>query len=133
VTVDWEQVRNCRRAGAGAPVCQGTDGINNSSATVDPFSAFGRIYSSKAIPPKGFNYMYYSDPKVDAMIDKAEITFDEKKRDQLLSELHAYLVDNAVDVWVVHDVGPRAMSSKVRGWVQARHWFQDLAPVYVAD
>lgn len=133
VTVDWEQVRNCRRAGAGAPICQGTHGINNSSATVDPFSAFGRIYSTSAIPPKGFNYMNYSDPKVDAMIDKAAVTFDDKKRDQLLGELHAYLVDQAVDVWVVHDTGPRAMSAKVRGWTQARHWFQDLAPVYVAD
>ncbi len=133
VTVDWEQVRNCRRAGAGAPICQGTDGINNSSATVDPFSAFGRIYSSNAIPPKGFNYMHYSDPKVDAMVEQVQTTFDSKKRNQILGQLHAYLVDNAVDVWVVHDTGPRAMSSRVRGWVQAKHWFQDLAPVYVID
>jgi hypothetical protein len=36
-------------------------------------------------------------------------------------------------VWVVHDTGPRAMSSKVRGWTQAKNWFQDLAPVYVVD
>jgi ABC-type transport system substrate-binding protein len=133
VTVDWEQVRNCRRAGAGAPECQGTHGINNSSATVDPFSAFGRIYSSKAIPPKGFNYMHYTDPKVDAMVEKSNNVFDERRRDQLLGELHAYLVDQAVDVWVVHDVGPRAMAKNVRGWVQAKHWFQDLAPVYIAD
>ena len=133
VTADWEQLRNCRRAGAGAPICQGTDGLNNSSATVDPFSAFGRIYSSKAIPPAGFNYMNFSDPKVDAMIERAQTTFDEKKRDQLLGELHAYLVDNAIDVWVVHDNGPRALSPKVRGWVQVKHWFQDLAPVWVAD
>ncbi|MDB5928271.1 MAG: transporter substrate-binding protein [Betaproteobacteria bacterium] len=133
VTADWEQLRNCRRAGAGAPVCQGTDGINNSSGTYDPFSTFARIYSSKAVPPAGMNYMYYSDPKVDAMVDRAQTTLDEKKRDQVLGELHAYLVDNAVDVWVVHDIGPRAMSSKVRGWVQAKHWHQDMAPVYVVD
>jgi 5-carboxymethyl-2-hydroxymuconate isomerase len=67
------------------------------------------------------------------MVEKSNNIFDEKKRDQLLGELHAYLVDQAVDVWVVHDVGPRAMSKQVRGWVQAKHWFQDLAPVYVAD
>ncbi|MBI3067856.1 MAG: ABC transporter substrate-binding protein [Betaproteobacteria bacterium] len=133
VTVDWEQVRNCYRAGAGAPVCRGTDGINISSATLDPYVAFGRVFSSKAISPKGFNYTYFTDPKVDAMIDKAKNTFDEKERDRLTGELHAYLVDQAVAVWVVHDVGPRALSPKVRGWVQARHWFQDLAPVYVAD
>ncbi|MBI3938250.1 MAG: ABC transporter substrate-binding protein [Betaproteobacteria bacterium] len=133
VTVDWEQVRNCRRAGAGSPACQGTHGVNNSSATVDPYSAFRRVYGSGSIPPNGFNHMYYKDPKVDQMFDKAFTTFDEKQRDQILAQAHAYLVDQAVDVWVVHDVGPRAMSSKVRGWVQARHWFQDLAPVYVAD
>jgi peptide/nickel transport system substrate-binding protein len=133
VTVDWEGIRNCRRAGAGSPPCHGTDGINNSSGTADPFSAFTRVYSSKSIAPKGWNYMYYSDPKVDAMIDKAMTIFDEKKRDVLLGEIHAYLVDNAVDVWVVHDTGPRAMSAKVRGWTQAKNWFQDLAPVYVAD
>jgi ABC-type transport system substrate-binding protein len=115
VTVDWEQVRNCRRAGAGAPECQGTHGINNSSATVDPFSAFGRIYSSKAIAPKGFNYMYFNDPKVDAMVEKANNTFDEKARDRLLGELHAYLVDQAVDVWVVHDVGRARCRSRCAG------------------
>lgn len=133
VTVDWEQIRNCRRAGAGSTACHGTDALNNSSGTGDPYSAFTRVYHSKAVAPKGFNYMHYNDPKVDAMIDKAMTTFDEKKRDAILGEVHAYLVDNAVDVWVVHDTGPRAMSSKVRGWTQARNWFQDLAPVYVVD
>jgi peptide/nickel transport system substrate-binding protein len=133
VTVDWEGIRNCRRAGAGSPPCHGTDGINNSSGTADPFGAFARVYSSKAVAPKGQNYMHYADPKVDALIDKAMTTFDEKKRDALLGEVHAYLVDNAVDVWVVHDTGPRAMSGKVRGWTQVKSWFQDLAPVYVVD
>jgi ABC-type transport system substrate-binding protein len=28
----------------------------------------------------GMNYMYYSDPKVDALVDRAQMTFDEKKR-----------------------------------------------------
>jgi len=133
ITVDWEQVRNCRRAGAGAAVCRGAHGANNSSATVDPYSAFKRVYYSGAIPPNGFNYMHYKDAKVDNLIEKAFATFDEKARDKLLAELHTYIVDQAVDVWVVHDVGPRAMSAKVKGWVQVKHWFQDLAPVYVAD
>ncbi len=133
ITADWEQLRNCRRAGAGAPVCQGAHGINNSSATVDPFSAFKRIYSSGAVPPNGFNYMYYMDPALDTMIEKAHNTFDERARDQWLARVHTYIVDQAIDVWVVHDVGPRAMSPKVKGFVQVKHWFQDMTPVYVAD
>jgi len=133
ITVDWETVRNCRRAGAGSPVCQGAHGINNSSGTVDPFSAFSRVYHTGSIPPNGFNFMHFSDPKADELMDRAGRMFDDAKRDALLAELHAYLVDQAVDVWVVHDVGPRAMSSKVKGFVQVKHWFQDLAPVYVEN
>ena len=131
VTADWEKLRDCRRAGAGSPVCQGVHGINNSSATNDPFSAFKRIYSSGAVPPNGFNYMFYMDPALDQMIEKAHNTFDERARDEWLARIHSYIVDQAVDVWVVHDVGPRAMSPRVKGWVQVKHWFQDLAPVYV--
>ncbi len=131
ITADWEKLRDCRRAGAGSPVCQGAHGINNSSATNDPFSAFKRIYSSGAVPPNGFNYMHYMDPALDQMIEKAHNTFDERARDEWLARIHSYIVDQAVDVWVVHDVGPRAMSPKVKGWVQVKHWFQDLAPVYV--
>jgi peptide/nickel transport system substrate-binding protein len=32
-------------------------------------------------------------------------------------------------VWIAHDVGPRAISTKVKGLVQARSWFVDLAPI----
>jgi peptide/nickel transport system substrate-binding protein len=133
ITVDWEQVRNCRRDGAGAAACQGAHGANNSSATVDPFSAFKRVYHSGAITPNGFNFMYYKDPVADALIQKAETTFDEARRDHAFADVHSYIVDQAVDVWVVHDVGPRALSPKVKGFVQVKNWFQDLAPVYVEN
>jgi len=35
-------------------------------------------------------------------------------------------------IFVVHDLNPRAMSSKVEGFVQAQSWFQDLTPVRIA-
>jgi peptide/nickel transport system substrate-binding protein len=133
ITVDWETVRNCRRSGAGSPVCQGAHGVNNSSQTMDEFGAFKRIYHSGGIPPNGFNFMHYKDPKVDGMIDKAFSIFDDRKRNQALAEIHAYLIDQAVDLYVVHDVGPRAMSPKVKGFVQVKNWFQDIAPVYVEN
>lgn len=133
ITVDWEQVRNCRRAGAGAPVCQGAHGANNSSHTMDEYSAFKRVYHTGSIAPKGFNFMKYRDPKFDRMIDEALAEFDDAKRYKMLAKVHEYLADKAVDVWVVHDVGPRAMSPKVRGFVQVKNWFQDFAPVYVVD
>jgi peptide/nickel transport system substrate-binding protein len=36
-----------------------------------------------------------------------------------------------VFLWGAHDVGPRAMSRAVEGFVQAQSWFQDFSPVRV--
>jgi hypothetical protein len=45
--------------------------------------------------------------------------------------LHKRIVEEAPFVWIAHDVGPRAMSSKVRGVVQPRSWFIDIAPMSI--
>jgi peptide/nickel transport system substrate-binding protein len=37
--------------------------------------------------------------------------------------------EEAVMIFVAHDVNPRALSPKVTGFVQAQSWFQDLTPV----
>jgi len=34
-------------------------------------------------------------------------------------------------IWVAHDVNPRALSPKVKGFIQAQSWFQDLTPITV--
>ena len=60
-------------------------------------------------------------------------TFDDTRRTHALADVHSYIVDQAIDVWVVHDVGPRALSPKVKGFVQVKNWFQDFAPVYVSE
>jgi peptide/nickel transport system substrate-binding protein len=38
-------------------------------------------------------------------------------------------VDDAPLVWVVHDTNPHALSPKVKSFVQAQHWFQDLTTI----
>ena len=44
-----------------------------------------------------------------------------------LAALQARIVDEAPFLFVAHDVGPRAMSPKVKGVVQPQSWFIDLA------
>ncbi|MDP1964649.1 MAG: hypothetical protein Q8K93_20910, partial [Reyranella sp.] len=39
------------------------------------------------------------------------------------------IVDQAYWVYIAHDLNPRAMSPKVKGFVQAQSWFQDLTTV----
>ena len=61
----------------------------------------------------------------------AKVTFDPAEQNKILAEIHSYMVDQALWMWVVHDLNPRALGPKVKGFVQAQSWFQDLTPVYV--
>jgi peptide/nickel transport system substrate-binding protein len=42
------------------------------------------------------------------------------------------VVEDAGRVFIVHDLNPRALSPRVKGFVQAQSWFQDLTPISVA-
>ena len=63
--------------------------------------------------------------------DEALAEFDEAKRDALLTKINEQTVLDAVELFIVHDLNPRAMSPKVKGFVQAQSWFQDLTPIVV--
>ena len=82
-------------------------------------------------PPNGLNWGHFSDPKFDELMTRARATFDPAERDRILAEVHTNAVDQALFLWVAHDVNPRAMSPKVKGFVQAQNWFQDLTPVRI--
>jgi ABC-type transport system substrate-binding protein len=107
----------------------GVNAINISRATVDPYSAFMRLYHSDYVPPKGANWGIMKDPKLDEMINKAHTSFDRAEQTKALADVHSYIVDQAYWVYIVHDLNPRAMNTKVKGFVQAQSWFQDLTPI----
>jgi ABC-type transport system substrate-binding protein len=131
--MEWEALRARRRAGADAPENAGAHGLNNSWGYVEPINGLIGVASSKFRPPVGYNWGAFSDPKADALADEALRAFVPSEQDAILARLHAHIVDQAMWLWVVHDLNPRAMSPKVKGFVQAQGWVQDLTPVYVAD
>jgi peptide/nickel transport system substrate-binding protein len=108
---------------------KGITAINLGYVTADPFYALTRFIDSRYIAPNGVNWGGFSDPKVDAMLDQIRTTFDTKKQDALLAIIHQTMVDQALMLWVVHDVNPHALSPKVKQFVQAQHWFQDLTTI----
>ena len=55
--------------------------------------------------------------------------FDLGEQNKKLADLHSYLVDQAMWIFVVHDLNPRALSSKLTGFVEAQNWYQDLTPI----
>jgi len=108
---------------------RGVNGINISRATVDPYSAFMRLYHSGYVPPSGSNWGVLKDPQLDELINKAHTTFDRGAQTKALADVHTYIVDQAYWVWIAYDLNPRAMSTKVTGFVQAQSWFQDLTTI----
>jgi ABC-type transport system substrate-binding protein len=83
--------------------------------------------------PNGANWGGYSNPKVDELALRAFATFDEAERDKLVAQIHETTSADAVRVFIVSDLNPRALSPKLSGFVQARSWFQDITPVAVGN
>ena len=127
--IEWNTLFTNWRKGVKDPSANGTNAINVSFAAMDPFFAMVRFSSTKTFPPVSNNWGYYGNAEVDKLIADARTTFDDKGRDAALAKLHAHLVDDAAFLWIAHDVGPRAMSAKVKGVVQPRSWFIDIAPM----
>ncbi len=124
--VELEVAYTAWRKGAADPSLAGITGSNVAYVTSDPFYAIIRFYSSKQMAPVGVNWSHYSNPEVDRLCDLATQTFDPAAQDKLMARVHEIVVDDAVQVWVVHDTNPHALSPRVHSYVQAQHWFQDL-------
>ncbi|MGA1064389.1 MAG: ABC transporter substrate-binding protein, partial [Alphaproteobacteria bacterium] len=129
--VEWNAQLDLWRAGAKSPQAKGAHVINVSYTTQDPYSAFTRFLRSDLHAPKGVNWGFYNDREMDKLLIAASAAFDPKERDAYLAKVHQREVDDAAFIWVVHDVAPRAMSKKVKGYVQARNWFQSLTSTYI--
>ncbi|WP_217362827.1 ABC transporter substrate-binding protein [Roseicella sp. DB1501] len=128
---EWNTLLSIWRDGWKAPSNRGITGINISFTAIDPFTAMIRFLRSDLTPPAGNNWGGFGSPDYDALIGKILSEFDPAAQDRLCAELHGKIVDDALFLFVAHDLNPRAMNKKVQGFVQARSWFQDLTPVRV--
>lgn len=127
--IEWNALFTNWREGAKDPKSRGAHATNVTFAAMDPFFAMVRFTSSKTQPPVSNNWGHFVNPEFDDLIAKARTTFDDKGRDAALARLHARIVEETPFLWVAHDVGPRAMSARVKGVVQPKSWFIDLAPM----
>ncbi len=129
-TMDWNALLKLTREGVDEH--PDVDAINVSRQTQDPFNALIRHVWTGAWAPKGSNWGHFSDPEFDKVIASILSEFDTTKRLVLLTKLHEMMSEQAALIFVAHDVNPRALSPKVKGFVQAQSWFQDLTPVSVS-
>ena len=124
---DWNALLANWRAGAKDPGTKGATTTNSSYFSQDPFTALIRHVDSGLMPPKGTNWGYYSDPEMDKIFDGVRTEFDTKAQLALIQKAHEKYVNDALFLFVAHDVAPRAMSKKVKGFVPAQNWFLDFS------
>ena len=129
---EWEALRGRRRVGAQAPENEGITMLNNSYSTNDPYVAVLRYLTPEEIPPKGSNWGSIRDEEIERLAKELRNEFDPKKQDEIIAKIHQRFVDRADFIWVVHDVGSRALSPKVKGHVHAQSWFVDFSPISIA-
>jgi peptide/nickel transport system substrate-binding protein len=126
---DWNTVINVWRAGAKDATAKGATAINFSYFIQDPFTGLIRHLQCDLAPPTGTNWGHFCDREMDGLFEKVRTTFDPAEQDKLLQQIHEKYVDDALFLMVTHDVNPRAMSPKVKGFTQAQNWFQDFSPI----
>jgi ABC-type transport system substrate-binding protein len=129
--MDWNALLDVYRAGVDK--FPNYDGLNFSRGLLDPVNAIVKQASKVYFAPAGPNWGHFATPESEKLVERIFNEFDAVKRLTLLKELHELLGREAMMIFVVHDLNPRAMSPKVKGFVQAQSWFQDLTPINVED
>jgi ABC-type transport system substrate-binding protein len=123
---DWNALLANWRAGAKDASTKGASSTNSSYFSQDPFTSLIRHLDSSLMPPKGTNWGYYSDKEMDQLFDGVRNSFDSRVQLASIQKAHEKFVNEALFLFVAHDVAPRAMSRKVKGFVQPQNWFLDF-------
>ncbi len=126
--VEWNTLLGSQRVAPDQPAWLGADATNVSLVSSDP-SQMARWFLSSNFSPRGSNSGHWGDPQFDAAMAELETATDPARVLALTRTAHERLVDGAPWLWIVHDLNPRAMSRRVRGFVSAQSWFQDLTRV----
>ena len=129
--IEWNTLFTNWRKGAKDESARGAHATNVTYAAMDPFFAMIRFLDSKLAPPVSNNWGFINDPEFDRLVAAVRTAFDPAERDKALAALHERSVDEAAFLWVAHDVGPRAMSPKIKGFVQPKSWFVDFSTMTI--
>ena len=129
--IEWNTLFTNWRKGAKDESARGAHATNVTYAAMDPFFAMIRFLNSKLAPPVSNNWGFINDPEFDKLVAAVRTAFDPAERDKALAALHERSVDEAAFLWVAHDVGPRAMSPKIKGFVQPKSWFVDFSTMTI--
>src|SRR5258708_4069705 len=84
-------------------------------------------------PPAGWNVGYYSNANVTKLLGEAAGAATYTQYIKLHQEAQKNFVASRADIFVLHDTGPYALNKRVKGWVPARSWMQDLSRAWLTS
>ena len=102
------------------------DAYNISWAYIAPYQWPGFFQTNG-----GLNTQAYSNAGVDRLLKEAQESIDFAEQDRILGEVHELVIEDAPYVFIVHDLNPRALNSRVKGYVQDRSWFTNLQDLWI--
>ncbi|MGE7415986.1 ABC transporter substrate-binding protein [Methylobacterium tarhaniae] len=128
--VEWQVLLNAGRAAPDAPALQGATALNVSSPSSD-VAVMARYFASANVSPNGFNFPQWKDARFDAALKELAGATDPETIAKATRAAHERLVDDPPWLYIVHDLNPRAMSPRVKGFVSPQSWFVDLTRISV--
>jgi peptide/nickel transport system substrate-binding protein len=116
-SMDWNALLNVTRGGVDK--FPDFDGIHVSRNLVDPLNGLVRHVGTGQWAPAGGTWGHFSTPETEALATRIFNEFEDTKRMTPLTKLHETMSVDALMIWVAHDLNPRALSPKLKGFVQA--------------
>jgi len=84
----------------------------------DPFP----LFHSSQIPPHGQNFVFYSNPEADRLMEEGRRELDQSKRTTIYHQLHALLADDQPYTWTVQVSSKWAINKRVHNVKESRGW-----------
>ena len=128
--IEWQVLLTAARATPESPNLRGAMALNISSPSSDA-GVMARYFAAANFSPNGFNFEQWKDDEFEAALKTISEATDPKVISTAYRKAHERLVDNPPWLFIVHDLNPRAMSQRVKGFVSPQSWFVDLTLVSV--
>jgi len=84
----------------------------------DPFA----LFHSSQIPPHGQNFVFYSNPQADRLIEEGRHELDQSKRITIYRKFHTLLADDQPYTWTVQVSSKWAVNRRLRNVKESRGW-----------
>jgi peptide/nickel transport system substrate-binding protein len=128
--IEWQVLLTAARATPDHASLQGAMVLNISSPSSDA-GVMARYFAAANFSPNGFNFEQWKDDEFEDALKTISEATDPKAISAAYRKAHERIVDNPPWLFIVHDLNPRAMSSKVKGFVSPQSWFVDMTLVSV--